>query len=175
VPPGPCLYFDHDVIIQNNIDHLFNYLSDDLMMVRAYWKGNLMSDGSHKREKDRWDMYANSSVLLWKSNNCVDIWNHFQKDPDYFMVQYKGIDRFIFHEKMKIDFFPKGIIYSRIFGETENDISTAELTRNKIKETGDEKLDYDTIYLHHIKDRTICLFNGPKYDWLYEGFEHYWS
>ena len=49
------------------------------------------------------------------------------------------------------------------------------LTRNKIKETGDEKLDYDTIYLHHIKDRTICLFNGPKYDWLYEGFEHYWS
>lgn len=175
VPPGPCLYFDHDVIIQNNIDHLFEYLSNDLTMVRAYWKGNIMSDGSHRREKDRWNMYANSSVLLWNSNNCVDIWNHFQKDPDYFMVQYKGIDRFIFHEKMKINFFPKGIIYSRIFGETENDFSTAELTRNKIKETGDEKLDYDVIYLHHIKDRTICLFNGPKYDWLYEGFEHYWS
>ena len=75
-------------------------------MVRAYWKtdrsGNdLITDGSPKREKDRWNMYANSSVLLWESNNCIDIWNHFQKDPDYFMVQYKGIDRFIFHEKMK--------------------------------------------------------------------------
>ena len=76
------------------------------VLVKTSVEETLKTFYSHKREKDRWDMYANSSVLLWKSNNCVDIWNHFQKDPDYFMVQYKGIDRFIFHEKMKIDFFP---------------------------------------------------------------------
>ena len=33
---GTCLYFDIDVIIQNNIDHITDHLSDNLTMVRAY-------------------------------------------------------------------------------------------------------------------------------------------
>lgn len=111
------LYFDLDIVIQNDITPLLKYLQDDLTMVRAYWKGDIVTDGSSHKFKERWDMYANSSVLLWKNGTLNNIWNHFDTDPDYFMVKYKGIDRFLFHEGFKLKWFPEGIIYSKMYEE----------------------------------------------------------
>ena len=107
------LYFDLDLVIQNDITTLLNSLQDDLTMVRAYWKGNdCVTDGSSDKFKERWDMYANSSVLLWKNHTLHNIWEHFESDMDYWMIKYKGIDRFLFHEGFNLNWFPKNIIYS---------------------------------------------------------------
>ena len=178
VPDGPCLYFDLDLVIQNPIDTLLDYLSDNLTMIKCHWKGNIITDGSSHREKDRWDMNVNSSVLLWKSNSLTQIWKHFYKNADYFMVQYKGIDRFLFHEKFKLNYFPEGLFYSRMNGEKEEDYTHAKLYDvNLFKniQTRVRMKDFKEIYLHHIPHKMICLFNGPTEDWTYEGFESYWS
>ena len=107
------LYFDLDVVIQNDITPLLHCLEDDLTLVRAYWKGDLVTDGSSDKFKERWDMYANSSVMLWKNGMHHNIWHHFENDMDYWMVKYKGMDRFLFHEGFKLNWFPKGLIYSK--------------------------------------------------------------
>lgn len=113
VPTGDInLYFDLDIVIQNDITPLIEFLQDDLTMVRAYWKGELVTDGSSSKFKERWDMYANSSVLLWKNHTLHNIWEHFESDMDYWMIKYKGIDRFLFHEGFKLNWFPEGLIYS---------------------------------------------------------------
>ena len=157
VPEGPCLFFDLDIVIQNPINELLDCLSDNLTMVNARWKGKIVTDGNYKKEKQRWDMYANSSVLLWKSNACTHIWDHFMSDPEYYMLQYKGIDRFIFHENMHQVYFPKGMIYSRLYGEYENEIAHCDFA------------------LFNKPEKLVCLFNGPTEEWMYEGFEHHWS
>lgn len=175
VPEGTCLYFDLDTVIQNPINSLLDYLSDNLTMVNCYWKNGKVTYGDHTKEKDRWDMYVNSSVLLWKSNQLTYIWDHFQKNPDYFMVQYKGIDRFLFHEKIPIDLFPEGLIYSRLFGDLEKNKQFANLVKNQTVEYSEMKIDYDEIYLFHHPDHLVCMFNGPTKEWMYKDLEYHWS
>jgi len=169
VPEGPCIFFDLDVVIQNPITDIFQYLDDGkLTMVKSYWKREFTSDGSSPRPKERWDMYANSSVLLWNSDSLTHIWDHFNSDPEYYMIQYHGIDRFLFHEKMPIKFLPKGIVYSRIFGITEEDYERGIDNRKNIKKGLPSNPFYEP-------ELPICIFNGPKDDSLYEGYEKYYS
>ncbi len=178
VPPGPCLFFDLDVVIQKNIDHIFNYLSSNLTMIKAHWKGDVITYGESKKHKERWDMYVNSSMLLWESNKCTNIWEHFQKDPDYFIVKYKGIDRFIFHENFKINHFPKYTVYSRLAGAEKY----PEIIRESLGKWKEVHLDdpgfygyQPRLFVYHIEDIPVCIFNGPHYEIFYEGMEHYWS
>jgi len=173
LPEGTCLYFDLDVVIQRDLEPLLEYLSDDLTMIKAYWKGDhIVSNGSSRKEKERWDMYANSSILLWKSNYCTHIWDSFNSDPEWFMMNYKGIDRFIFHEGMGQKYFPKGLIYSRLIGCDFEDRTGGEYYDNQSPEDWDNA---KGIMLYNIPDYIVCLFNGPTRDWMYKGFEKYWG
>jgi hypothetical protein len=168
---GTCLYFDIDVVIQNNINHITDYLSDNLTMIRAYWKGNLVTDGSSHKEKERWDMYVNSSCLLWKGGSLGYIWDYFDENADYYMIKYKGIDRFLFHEGFSLKFFPQGLMYSRLCGISEENIGHTQRVRNKIK---NKDLPYDELDLFYKEDALVCMFNGPTEDWMYDEFaEHY--
>ena len=168
---GTCLYFDIDVVIQNNIDHLINYVSNDLHMIRAYWKGDLITDGSSPNYEERYDMYANSSCLLWKADCLSYIWDYFNLDPDYYMIKYKGIDRFLFHEGFNLKYFPKGLMYSRLSGVTEVFEEYSERVLNKVKT---RMLPYNEIDLFYKKDALVCIFNGPTEKWMYEKFRiHY--
>ena len=87
---GPCLYFDLDVIIHGNIDHL---LRADWHMINSFWKTG------QKYILDRPDLgtsYANSSIMSWVDNRYI--LDHFLKDPERYMFQYKGDDRYLHHE-----------------------------------------------------------------------------
>ena len=169
---GTCLYFDIDVVIQNNIDNIFDYLSDNLTMIKAYWKGeDCITDGSSPKFKERWDMYCNSSTLLWTAGKTSHIWDRFWSDPEYYVMKYKGIDRFIFHEGFNPDFFPEGLMYSRLCGISEENVGHAQKVRNRIKS---KDLPYDELDLFYKEDALVCMFNGPTEDWMYNGFEsHY--
>jgi len=169
---GTCLFFDIDVVIQNNIDHITDYLSDNLTMVRAYWKGDFVTDGSSPKEKERWDMYVNSSCLLWKAGSLDYIWDYFDENADYYMIKYKGIDRFLFHEGFDLDFFPQGLIYSRLAGISEENIGYAQKVKNEKKTA---MLPYDELDLFNIPEALVCLFNGPTEDWMYDRYRHHWE
>mgnify|MGYP001205813634 FL=1 len=170
------LFFDLDIVIQNNLDNFIKeQLRDNLSMIRAYWKKDKVTDGSSPKFKEKWDMYANSSVLLWKNKSLGYIWNHFDSNPDFFMTKYKGIDRFLFHENMPLSFFPKKLIYSRINGVDETDFYKGKAFKNQVKRYDFEGIPFDNVVLHHHPEMLICIFNGPSEDWMYEEFKQYYS
>lgn len=113
---GDCLYLDLDIRIQNNIDHLWNYLDERPTIVYTYWKNKEFPDYDGKVHSMRYLSNYNSSVILWKNGTASFIWDHFQQDPDYFMVKYFGDDRFLWHETFGLNHFPKGEIYSFVYG-----------------------------------------------------------
>ena len=46
------LFFDLDVVIQNNLDNFIKeQLRDNLTMIRAYWKKDRVTDGSSPKFK----------------------------------------------------------------------------------------------------------------------------
>jgi len=159
------LFFDLDVVIQDNFVSLLDHVKQDkLTMVKAYWKSY---------DLDYPDMNNNSSVMAW-SGDLSYLWRKFTKDPEYYLIKYNGIDGFLTHEcKSYIKTFPKGLIYSRLFGVDK---------KNCFEPIDDNQPDK----LFFREDYTICIFNGwrrEKYPtgeyWLdddaYQGMEYCWQ
>lgn len=113
---GDCLYLDLDIRIQNNIDHLWEYLAIRPTIVYTNWKNKEFPDHVGKTHSMRYLSNYNSSVMLWKSGFGNYVWDHFQTDPDYFMVKYWGDDRFLWHETLGFNHFPSKEVYSYIYG-----------------------------------------------------------
>ena len=169
------LFFDLDVVIQNDITHIKDYVEKDkLMMIKAYWKPWL--ENPVPTIKRQYDMNLNSSVLLW-TGDLTDIWNRFIDDPEFYMMKYKGIDSHLcFDHTEKLNFFPRGEIYSRAYGIDETDYWYTPGS------PGPEKMYFSELH-------NVCIFNGWKRrtwydkegneyilgDEGYDGFEHYWD
>lgn len=113
---GDCLYLDLDVRIQNNLDHLWNYLDERPTIVYTQWKDKGFPDHVGETHDMRYLSNYNSSVMLWKDGSAKFIWDHFNSDPDYFMVKYWGDDRFLWHETFGLNHFPKKEVYSFVYG-----------------------------------------------------------
>ena len=101
---GPCLYLDLDVIIHGNINHL---LRDSWHMINGFWKRG------PKYILDRPDIgtsYANSSIMSWTNNKYI--LDHFMADPEKYIFQYRGDDRYLHHEHIYETYEAKDKIYS---------------------------------------------------------------
>ena len=157
------IFFDLDVVIQNDITHFKDFCVEDMLcMIKAYWK---------PYELKQFDTNLNSSVMIWKGD-CTNIWNNFEKDQDYYMLKYNGIDSYLDHDQSeKLLYIPRGEVYSRLYGIDENNYWKA----------GSEFKEY-----FYSAEHTICIFNGwrRKTDYHngkylldnngYEGFEQYY-
>lgn len=99
------IYFDLDVIIQQNIDMLFEMKITNLTIIRSLWKPETLLADVQER-----DTLYNSSIMVWE--NASYIHECYMRTPDIFMLKYKGIDRFFWYEKIKIDTLPAGMVYS---------------------------------------------------------------
>ena len=170
------IFFDLDVVIQHNITHLKDYAEKDkLRIVKAYWKpymDNIPVSAKETGIDNKFDMNINSSVLVW-TGDLTNIWKEFIDDPDYLMTKYMGIDSYLyFHYNDILNYYPKGEIYSRLYGYDENNYWRAKA--DKLPE-----------FLYFKEDYTICIFNGwmrKEYNGVYvltdegyNGFEHYWD
>lgn len=101
---GKCLYFDLDSDIKRDPrDHIE---WNGLTVLNAYWKSDMYM-ASHA-----YDVLINSSVITWTAGEQTSVWNHFMSNRDYFMRKYKGIDRFLVHEKIELNTFKDGIVNS---------------------------------------------------------------
>ena len=182
VPPGPCLFFDMDVVIQKNIDFILDYLDPEkLTMIKSYWKYFDPEEygPNCKKRKNRYNTLKNSSVLLWNSDFLNHIWEHFYEDPDWYQLKYQGIDRFLEHEQFDVNYFPKGFIYSRLYGV---DLEIGKAGPRTISVDG--PITKHNFYYE--PDYAICIFNGygkqiNGYEGVhlddnsYIGYEQYWS
>lgn len=113
---GDVLYLDLDIRIQKNIDHLWNYLDETPTIVYTYWKNKEFPNYVGETHDLQYLSNYNSSVMLWKDGTACHIWEYFDKNPDYYMVKYFGDDRFLWHEGFNLKHFPKGEIYSFVYG-----------------------------------------------------------
>jgi len=111
---GKILYLDLDVSIQKDLDHLFNYLDKHPVICYTYWKP--LEFPYHKDNRWSYNYLSNfnSSVMLWE--DATYIYEKWLKEQDYYMVKYAGDDRFLFHEEFTFEHWPKGEIYSYMWG-----------------------------------------------------------
>ena len=77
---GQNIYFDLDVIIKGDCNHL---LRKDFHLCFAWWR-------------DPWHTPLNSSIMSWQGDQS-HIFQFFDEDPEYFMLKYnKGMDQLIY-------------------------------------------------------------------------------
>ena len=159
------MFLDLDIVIQNDITHLKNLcVENKLCLVKAYWKPYDITE---------FDTKLNSSIMIW-SGDCTDMWNKFEKDQDYYMLKYNGIDSYLDHDQNeKLLYIPRNEVYSRLYGIDENNYWRA----------GD---DIEPNYFFE-KNYNICILNGwrRKTDKIknrfllddegYDGYKHYWN
>ena len=115
LPDCTRVYFDLDIVIKDNIDHVLECDNKDLTLIDAEW-----------REKHSWGFpmfhhHFNSSCMVWQTPNTRAIWDHFIKDPEFFMNKYRwGMDSFLFYEYknagVTINTFPSRLFYSFMYG-----------------------------------------------------------
>ena len=136
---GDCLYLDLDVIIQGSLDKLFDHCSKPTICY-CYWKAswdtseNKVYDRPKRYKEDdgsdtvpwtyKWLGLWNSSVMAWNGNDARYIYDYFEDNDQYFMTKYCGDDRFLYHEKLFDNVFPRGLMYSFVAG-VDFDIDTS--------------------------------------------------
>lgn len=125
------VFFDLDLVIHNNIDWLFNLPNPGFHVIRAIWKTSTEINTYNGTG-------CNSSIMAWQVNNN-SAYEHFVQSPDKYMMIYKGIDRFLWNEKVtELQFLPAGRVYSYLYGYSLQDNQSAVMR---------EKM-------------SVCIYNG---------------
>ncbi len=159
---GRCLYLDLDTVIQNNIADLIDFETRYLCGVYTYWN-DISTDGDYRYSTLRWKLPFNSSVMTWDAESCYWIWDRFWLEHNEFIMKYYGDDKFLGNEVLDWKTFPKGWIYSRLYGSDKND------TPNYRCSLG---LNYSQD-VYYYPDAKICMMNGPILNDHYNGLEKY--
>ena len=98
---GVNLYLDLDVVIQNNIDHLFDEASHNkLTLIDQVFEESLndYSNDYFQEFSKHTKPYYNSSIMVWYNNENQDLYNKFVKSIKLYTNLYHGIDRFFSYE-----------------------------------------------------------------------------
>jgi len=148
---GENIFFDLDVIILNPLDILCSVKTRNLTVLYSCWKEVFPRT---TKKHDRYPTIYNSSIMKWSGDQGKHIYDYFIQNKEEILFKYAGIDRYFFHENVKVDLLPTSIAYSYWKGA------------NFIKDSEPEKLrtDYE-----------VCIFNnGNKQHLLYNWTRDYW-
>lgn len=145
---GPTLFLDLDVIIQRNIDYLFELVEEGKIITT--------DTGIIEHEDDAYpyETFLNSSIVIFNSNQVDYIFEHFISDSDYFILKYRGLCRYLSHEhtnNIQIKLKPHIHFYS--FLGRGNNISSDSVDKYRI---------YGKYKHFYNPDATICLLNGTS-------------
>lgn len=167
---GINLYFDLDVVIQKNIDSIFNQAINDKIVIL---ENKFFNDMFEKQDEfENYDPsiktfpFYNSSIMIWFNNQHQDLYEKFVNNIQLYTKIYLGIDRFFSYEisSTKFAFLEQKFFYHRIkFYNEINDGFTK--TYLKIKNSH--------IPLYYNPNRSICVFNGCHDDIFYQGMEEF--
>ena len=134
---GPFCYLDLDVIIQNNIDDIFE-LSKTPHMIYSNWENpKVLND---RRFTDMRGTLYNSSVMLWCTDQGEKIYNDVMKHKDtVFKTFWKGTDNYYpYREHQAVgdnywSFLPNDWVYSYNRGRQHPNDVTQHLYREDAK------------------------------------------
>jgi len=164
----PLIYFDLDVVIQNNPKNLFKSIQRNKITAcsRAHAGFNTSSEFNHHL----YPSHFNSSMMGFYSDDMKYIYDAFMEHIDYFHVKYDGADdRFISNEfKDCYTFFnySDDYYFRRIASYMDNTVVSGE-----IKTVIDK--DYNqVIRLVHDPKKTVCIVTDAR-PYFYEGLEEY--
>ena len=96
---GVNLYLDLDVVIQNNIDHLFDLVENDKLTLidKSIFDEIDFDRPPYTHERISQPMY-NSSIMIWYNNENQHLYNKFIENINLYTSLYSGIDRFFTYE-----------------------------------------------------------------------------
>ena len=98
---GINLFLDLDVVIQNNLDHLFDIAEHNKLTLidRSIFSFTVIDTETNRHTYERMSqsMY-NSSIMIWYANENQDLYNKFIENIPYYISIYSGIDRFFTYE-----------------------------------------------------------------------------
>ena len=137
------LYFDLDVRLQHNIDHLFR---ERLTVVECFWKPKWEDDTPYGKHNTKF----NTSIMSWKGDYSY-LWDEFSKEIDYNMVTYSGMDRWL-NQQVQLIGYERGCAFSRAYGIDENSLPND-----------------DNFFIDDTA--TVCLYNGPGKVKMEEDFD----
>lgn len=179
---GKCIFFDLDIVIQNNLKELLEYDCDKgLFILYTKWRSEYIKEVGYNIKLTS----TNSSVMLWNSYIRVDTaFDKFMQDPELYMTKYFGNDNYLeFECPGTYHTLPTDWIYCRVWGYDDTYLeenASQYYTDYTYKDGNDNEFP-----LYYLPERMICLFNGVG-DYrdttglyidsrVYDDFEHYWS
>ena len=148
---GLNVYFDLDVVIQNNLDWLLKD-TGKLQLIDYSWHNPWDPNNMNRYEHD---LSYNSSVMIWKGKR-QEIANTFDESVRFNLRTFRGLDGFLSSE-IPNDMFqslPEGAVYSRTRGCAFKDLPSKD------------KLFFEPSY-------TICIFNNSIDEKYYKGYEEF--
>lgn len=87
------LYMDLDTIIQNPIDDLFQ---DPELPLRIVFTGSIKVE-DESTLFGKWQTQVNSSIMLFRPSRVDHILDHFLQDPDFNILEYQGVCRYLWN------------------------------------------------------------------------------
>lgn len=135
------IFFDLDVIIHDNIDPILNH-EDNFSVIHSKWKENMFTLTVY-----------NSSVMVWKDN--TKIYEDWKANRDFFIMKYKGIDKYFSLEKVPLTYVPP-IVYSYRLGTKLSDRYLLDDERNII----DFNPNYSDGVFEIQPNHSIAIFHG---------------
>lgn len=91
----PCMYFDLDIVVQNNFDSIFEKIKPNKLLVI-----NSEDNGQTAHSEVDWPSdlpysYINSSVIGFYPQQHKNLYNSFMENRDHNIVKYYGLDRYL--------------------------------------------------------------------------------
>ena len=138
LPEGRYLFFDLDVIIQDNIEEIANYKNEKVCFVEKVWVPNQIKECRN-----------NSSLMLWETGMVEHIWDYFEMDINKFVKVHEGIDTYIYFQGIPYETFDGDWFYSYVCGDRFDNVY------NEIRR-------YKNTLEKYREGYKVCLFNQVK-------------
>jgi hypothetical protein len=165
---GINLFLDLDVVIQSNIDHLFDIAKHDkLTLIDRSIEDNLENSLAFELYNRITVSMYNSSIMIWYANENQDLYKTFVSNTNLHTNLYHGIDRFFTHEINNSRFI--GIDES-IYYYRNQSCSIFKYDNNQIHRIKIANGSADVIF---DKNKQICVFNSCHEDYFYKGMESF--
>lgn len=166
---GINLFFDLDIIIQNNIDYFFKKAIHDKIIIIDHEKTEMYLNDIDPPT----DPYYNSSIMIWYNNENKEIYKKFITNYKLYTKIYHGIDRFLSHEIStskflslnNSDFYFRNLIRENEIHDESYFIRLYEPTERFSRPA--------RIPVFFNKNIPICVFNGCHEDVFYQGMEKF--
>lgn len=152
------IYFDLDIIIQNNFNHLFEQIVDDkILTIRP-------DDAGIDRTQETFTKHIaiiNSSILGLVPRNHQQLFDSFMSNVDYNILEYMGMDRYLSNFLDQFNF----IKFKEYYYRWKDDMTPSKYCNDKVIN--------NTVYnLAHDPTKTFCIISQAEPQ-MYEGLEKY--